>query len=92
MRASKVTLQKLGPAAVSAEQAVSVMQPGPKEEEEDDNGCIICLDQPSSVTFHPCRHSVTCSACAQLVMAARQPCPLCRGHVSHIVTSLEERQ
>ena len=63
------------------------MQPGPREE-EDDNGCIICMDQPCSVTFHPCRHSVTCLACAQLVMTAGQACPLRRGHV----TSLEEQQ
>ena len=79
MRVSKLTLQKLVPGTAAAAQAISSMQPaGP---EEDDSTCIICLDQPASVTFHPCGHSVTCATCAALVTKAGQPCPLCRSLV-----------
>lgn len=51
------------------------MQPS----EEERNTCIICLDQ--ALRIQPCGHTVTCSACAELVMKARHPlCPLrCDG-------------
>lgn len=79
MRASKETLQKLGPSAQAAAHAVSSKQPAPEDEE--DNTYIICLDQAPTTTFHPCGHTVTCSACTQLVMDAKQSCPLCRSPV-----------
>lgn len=74
----KETLQMLAPAVAAASQAASGMQPAQAEQDED-AVCIICLDQPSNVVFQPCSHCVTCEACAQLVVQARQPCPLCRG-------------
>lgn len=41
--------------------------------------CIICLDAPPQVVFHPCLHAVVCTTCAQRVQAATSECPLCRS-------------
>lgn len=79
MRASRDTLQKLGPSATAAALAVSSKRQAVGDEE--DNTCIICLDQAISITFRPYGHSVTCSACAALLTKAKQPCPLCRSPV-----------
>ncbi len=81
MRTSKETLQKLTPLAAAAAKAVAAAG-GQPADEADDDACIICLDQPASVTFHPCSHCVTCPACAKLVAQRDQPCPLCRSPVS----------
>ncbi|KAK9866415.1 hypothetical protein WJX84_011269 [Apatococcus fuscideae] len=77
MRKSKVTLQKLSSAA--AEGGCSMQQTG---WQEDDNVCVICLEYPPGVTFHPCGHTIACTTCAKLVANARQPCPLCRSPVT----------
>ena len=80
MRTCKEALQKLRPIVALIAEAVTS---GPATHEDDDErDCIICMDQPSSITFRPCSHSVTCAACAKLIMNAKQPlCPLCRGPV-----------
>ena len=80
MRTSKEALQKLRPIAALVAEAVNKSTSDHEEEEvEEERVCIVCLDQPSSVTFHPCSHSVTC---AQLVMKAEQAlCPLCRAPI-----------
>ncbi len=83
MQTSKETLQKLTPLAAAAAKAVAVAASQPAGETDDDV-CIICLDQPASVTFNPCSHCVTCPACAKLVAQRNQPCPLCRTPVSSI--------
>ena len=83
MRTSKEALQKLRPIVALVAEAVNNSHTS--QEEEDDRACIICLDQPSSVTFQPCSHSVTCASCAKLVMTAKQPlCPLCRARVASL--------
>lgn len=80
MRTSKEALQKLRP--IAALVAETINRSPSVHEEEDERACIICLDRPSSITFHPCSHSVTCAACAQLVMKAEQAlCPLCRAPI-----------
>ncbi|KAK9864655.1 hypothetical protein WJX84_002810 [Apatococcus fuscideae] len=83
MRMSKEALQKLGPIAAAIAPAAAIVKPAAamKPLEDDDDACIICLDQLSTVVFSPCNHRVTCGACAKLVLKAKQPCPLCRGPV-----------
>ncbi len=85
MRTSKETLQKLTPLAAAAVEAGAGAGSQPANGPDDDD-CIICLDQPASVTFHPCSHCVTCPACAKLVAQRNQPCPLCRSPLSSIQT------
>ena len=75
---SKEMAQKLTPIAAAAARAVEASQPA---DEADDDACIICMDQPASVVFHPCNHCVTCPACAKLVEQRKQSCPLCRTPV-----------
>ena len=48
---------------------------------DDDETCIACLDWPACVTLTPCNYCTTCTSCAELVMKAKQPCPLCRTPV-----------
>ena len=79
MRRTKDALQELAPIASAPAKASAACNFG---DEEDDNNCIICLDETISVTFRPCSHRVTCAACAQLVVKHKQPCPLCREPVT----------
>lgn len=91
MQTAKEVLQKLAPAAEAASQAAAKEQApaaslaavgGQLHAEgmhDDDNSCIVWLDQPSGVGFSPCGHCVTCAPCAELLVNAKQPCPLCRG-------------
>jgi hypothetical protein len=44
-----------------------------KEADEDDS-CVICLDQPKSMALIPCGHWCVCEACSSGV----RKCPLCR--------------
>ena len=78
MRTSKETLQKLTPIAAAAASHLAASQP---VDEADDDACVICMDQSTSVVFQPCSHCVTCPACAKLVELRKQPCPLCRTPV-----------
>ena len=81
MRSSKETLQKLAPATAAAAKAAAASQL-PDEADDDDAACVICLDQPASILFHPCSHCVTCPACTSLLAQRKQPCPLCRTPVA----------
>lgn len=82
MRSSKEALQKAGPSAAAAAQSGSKGESEGAEEDED--ACVICLDQPSTVTFQPCGHNVTCAVCAMMVTHAEQPCPVCRSPVTSV--------
>jgi len=44
--------------------------------------CVICLDQPKSHMFEPCRHYCVCEGCADTVLQhLPNKCPICRGGV-----------
>lgn len=79
---AKEAVQNMGSNAATIAQAVS--QEVPDVAEEEDNSCVICLDRPSTVTLWPCSHNVTCGVCANMVMDAKQACPLCRSPVISI--------
>lgn len=82
MRSSKEALQKAGPGAAAVARSDSKQESNVSE--EDDEACVICLDQPATVTFQPCGHVVTCAVCAMMVTHAEQPCPVCRSPVTSV--------
>lgn len=79
IRIAKEAVQNTGPSTATIAQALSLELPEVAEEE--DNSCVTCLDRPSTVTLWPCSHKVTCGVCANMVMDAKQECPLCRTSV-----------
>ena len=86
MRSAKDTLQKLVPAASAAAKAAATSQPAAAT---DVDACIMCINQPASVIFHPRSHRILCLPCAKLVMEHKQLSPVCRSHVSCIQKSPE---
>lgn len=40
--------------------------------------CVVCMNTPPTHVFSPCHHCCCCSDCADSVVAAKMPCPLCR--------------
>ncbi|KAK9819040.1 hypothetical protein WJX74_009677 [Apatococcus lobatus] len=85
MHAARGALQRLGPAHAAVTCVPEARQSAGDNDPDDDNTCIICLDQPACVAFKPCSHCVTCTACAELVVQAKQPCPLCRSSAVSIM-------
>jgi len=51
-----------------------------EEEDEDDNLCIICFDNPITVKLEPCGHAKFCKCCGKDFVG--KPCPLCRKTVA----------
>jgi hypothetical protein len=47
--------------------------------------CVICLDNPSTEIFEPCRHMCTCKGCSEKIQEAKLECPLCRGKIISII-------
>jgi tetratricopeptide (TPR) repeat protein len=65
------------PGSIAA-QAASI----PVKSVEEEDKCIICLDNTVSTKLKPCQHSVCCKACVEELFRRRQPCPLCRKQIS----------
>ena len=68
------------PGAFSAP-AASVPVKTAKDDEEEDK-CIICLDNVVSAKLKPCQHSVYCKACVEELLRRGDPCPVCRKPIS----------
>ena len=49
--------------------------------DEDQNLCVICLDNGREVVFTPCGHLVTCKSCSKL-----SECPICRSKIDASLT------
>ena len=44
--------------------------------------CVVCMDARAEVMLLPCKHTILCQACAELVRTAGKPlCPMCRTAV-----------
>ena len=82
MQAAKAALQTLGLENAAAQAVHHALH----KDADNDGTCIICLDDQACVVFSPCSHCVTCTACAALVVKAKQPCPLCRSSAVSIVS------
>lgn len=46
--------------------------------------CVVCLEQPPTSVFAPCRHRCCCTPCSELIEKSKQPCPLCRTPISDV--------
>ena len=44
-----------------------------RDEAQDRNECIVCMERPRAVLFMPCKHLLVCATCA----AAADACPWC---------------
>ncbi|GMH53652.1 hypothetical protein TrLO_g14319 [Triparma laevis f. longispina] len=52
------------------------------EEEDDEDKCIICLDNVVDAKLRPCGHSATCRECTEELRGRNEPCPLCRKKIA----------
>ena len=43
--------------------------------------CVVCLDARAEVMLLPCKHTILCQACAELVREGGKTCPMCRTAV-----------
>ena len=48
--------------------------------------CAVCLDARADVMLLPCKHTILCGPCSQLLYAAGKPCPICCSDVEQRVT------
>ena len=83
MRQAKSMLQHLLLAS-GAEQHVEEPAKVADDVEERDPTCVICMDEPGTMTFLPCGHAVVCSGCSKLVMASGGLCPMCREGILQV--------
>jgi len=55
----------------------------------DDKTCVICLDRPrTSILIHirtGAGHNICCEECANELVKKKQPCPICRESIDHVV-------
>lgn len=50
------------------------------ELDETADECVICMTDPRSVAFYPCRHLCMCADCTANLPANQHKCPICRSH------------
>ena len=55
------------------------------EASEEDHCCIVCMERTASVTFMPCRHTVTCQHCANACLQRSCECLMCRCKVTSLL-------
>jgi hypothetical protein len=48
------------------------------KEKKKRNTCVICLDNPVTITFIPCGHRKTCKECCEKLAESGTTCPICR--------------
>ncbi|GMH77992.1 hypothetical protein TL16_g07617 [Triparma laevis f. inornata] len=53
-----------------------------KEKEDDEDTCIIFMDNVANAKLRPCGHSATCKGCTEESMNLKEPCPLCRKPIA----------
>lgn len=51
----------------------------PKGEDELQELCAICMEDPIQVLFEPCYHAIACATCAAKVATKTKECPVCRS-------------
>lgn len=70
-------LRLLKPCRIVEEEDLSV------SDVEEDDSCVICLDNACNVTINPCGHDQFCEDCIKALV--ENSCPLCRGAVVDLV-------
>lgn len=69
-----INIQEMLKAKPDAEKCINVVN-----KINDDNQCLICLDQVKNTVFEPCCHLCTCENCAKQL----SNCPLCRTNIKN---------
>lgn len=70
---------------------VLTIQEDKYEEEEDlegddeDDTCIICMDNPKNAVFYKCGHLATCMECACLLKQRKESCVICREKIEDVI-------
>jgi len=54
------------------------------EEEEDEDTCIICLDNVANAKLRPCGYSASCRKCTEELRKRGEPCPLCKKPIAGV--------
>lgn len=57
----------------------------PKDEEDEDSLCVVCLAAPKTHAFAPCGHRCVCAPCAKEVFPDRGSCPVCRAEAQNVI-------
>ena len=52
---------------------------------DDEDTCVVCMEETSSIMCAPCGHTVMCRACFHKVHAMRMPCPVCQTTIESTV-------
>jgi len=47
--------------------------------------CTICMARPVDCVLLTCRHACACWNCAAILQDRGDPCPMCRGYISHLL-------
>jgi hypothetical protein len=68
-------------AATDATAGALVQVKRERDEAQDRNECIVCMERPRAVLFEPCRHLLVCTTCA-----AADACPYCAIAVEERIT------
>ena len=63
-----------------AQQDVLAQVKHERDEAQDRNECVVCMERPRAVVFLPCNHCVVCATCAT------DTCPFCNGAVASSIT------
>lgn len=56
----------------------------PERAEKDDDTCIMCMEEPRSTLYRPCRHRVCCQPCAEAYWHRSRLCPWCSREVDEV--------
>ena len=81
-RATVAALQRISLALEARRAEADAAERRRRDAEEARRLCIICMEREREVTFLPCGHCATCSACAPAVGSG---CPTCRTPVERAI-------
>jgi len=54
-------------------------------DEEEENLCVICMENAPHVMFQTCRHVCTCHSCYNNLRGSSDVCPLCRTYIDGFI-------
>jgi hypothetical protein len=63
----------------------AVLEPIELFPEEEDDRCVICMEEAPQVRFQTCRHMCTCHHCYNNLRGTSDHCPLCRTYIDGFV-------
>ena len=83
-RLNAFATEPLGPCICGVDEAFAEIKRLKRERDEaqDRNECVVCMERPRAVVFLPCEHCAVCASCA----AALQECPNCRATITTRIT------